>query len=458
MVKESGPNPGRVPVDISVLREKRDVLYSNRIPVWRKNRLGEWVTVPLDRLDQFAQMTDRKVIFYVDREWELRISPTDSLQQGQNDDTKPDPFASRIEEIRNLSFDERQEYFSSGLFKLTENLEAQKRIDEENVDDLVDITSSAIIINKTFFEDNLDEDVSLPHAHLKSIAIKTTQFADIVIRMLRENEIVSNYLNMLQNISTGSTLDHMNNVFLRFIPYTLYYNSYFNEGRIARLRINYDKRYRDFYESVSRTEFSLDFETIFLGGMRSLDETSLQQLALGSLLHDIGKVKDIDYFEGESDYDRQIIVKHAPMSYNMIVKSREFNREVALMAALHHEYYGHPSGYGLKRLLFPDNNYRFRHPESVLSYDPASLATGQALAYVPAKMLEIVDVFDALIDSSRRYRDRANTPEEALSIMQSTFIQENRKLDPILFDIFVDFVRDNADIKNTELIDSIQQR
>ncbi len=449
----------RVPVDISVLREKRDILSANRIPVWRKNRLGEWVTVPLDRLDQFAQLTDRKIVFYVDKEWESRISSAGSkIAIKEDSHNKPDPFAAKIDEISDLSFDQRQEYLSSGLIELTEKIEKKQRIDEENIDDLVDVTSRAVIINKSFFEDNLNDEISLPHAHLKSIATKTTQFADTAIRILQENEMASNYLNMLQNISTGSTLDHMNNVFLRFIPYSLYFNSYINEGRIAKLRVNYEKRYRDFYESVSRTEFILNFETIFLGGMRILDEMSLQQCALGSLLHDIGKVKDIDYFEGENEYDRQIIIKHAPMSYNMVVKSREFSREVALMAALHHEYYDHRSGYGVKRLLFPEKNLRFKHPESVLSYDPLSLATGQAIAYVPAKMLEIVDVYDALIDSGRKYRESASTPEEALSIMKSSFIKENLKLDPILFDIFVDFVRDHAEIENAELIDSIQQR
>jgi HD-GYP domain-containing protein (c-di-GMP phosphodiesterase class II) len=63
----------------------------------------------------------------------------------------------------------------------------------------------------------------------------------------------------------------------------------------------------------------------------------------------------------------------------------------------------------------------------------------QALAYFPAKVLEIVDVFDSLTDSNRKYRSPLSE-EEALILMRREFVEEKVKIDPILFDIFSDFV------------------
>ena len=73
-----------------------------------------------------------------------------------------------------------------------------------------------------------------------------------------------------------------------------------------------------------------------------------------------------------------------------------------------------------------------------MSYTMEPLIDYQVLAYFPAKMLEIVDVFDSLTDPNRRYRSPLS-PEEALSLIREQFIEKNRKIDPILFDLFLEF-------------------
>jgi HD-GYP domain-containing protein (c-di-GMP phosphodiesterase class II) len=65
----------------------------------------------------------------------------------------------------------------------------------------------------------------------------------------------------------------------------------------------------------------------------------------------------------------------------------------------------------------------------------------QALAFFPAKVIEIVDVFYIVTDPNRKYR-KAMTTEGALSMMTEEFIKKHPKIDLILFDIFSKFVRE----------------
>ncbi len=215
--------------------------------------------------------------------------------------------------------------------------------------------------------------------------------------------------------------------------------------------------------SIIKTNLPLEtapdsLEDVFKGGMRELDGDNLLQYGIGALLHDIGKVDNIDYFEGGDKYDRKVIMRHAPVSYNMIIKTREFDPIVAYLAALHHEYYNDKSGYGLSKLLFPEDVKKIKTPYYCLAYDLEEVKAGYAIAYVPAKMLEIVDVFDALTDKKRKYREREFTVDEALEIMKNDFIEKSLKLDPILFSIFVDFVNNNAMLKDKTLIPKLLGR
>jgi HD-GYP domain-containing protein (c-di-GMP phosphodiesterase class II) len=71
----------------------------------------------------------------------------------------------------------------------------------------------------------------------------------------------------------------------------------------------------------------------------------------------------------------------------------------------------------------------------------------QALAYFPAKVLEIIDVYDSVTDPHRVYR-KAMLPEEALAMMRSEFIEKHRKIDLIIFDIFCAFIREQEKQKS----------
>lgn len=70
-------------------------------------------------------------------------------------------------------------------------------------------------------------------------------------------------------------------------------------------------------------------------------------------------------------------------------------------------------------------------------------------------MLEIIDVFDALTDKNRKYRDGHKSIEDALIIMKQEFISRRLKIDPILFDIFLEFVREYAIMNDPSVVDRL---
>ena len=125
------------------------------------------------------------------------------------------------------------------------------------------------------------------------------------------------------------------------------------------------------------------------------------------------------------------------------MKKTNYPREAGLITGYHHEYYGVNDGYGYFRAYL--QQYRKNNPAAkqdyCISYDRQPLVDFKAIAYFPAKILEIIDVFDSLTDPNRVYR-KPMKPEEALELMREQFIVKNLKIDPILFDIFSAFIQE----------------
>ena len=83
-------------------------------------------------------------------------------------------------------------------------------------------------------------------------------------------------------------------------------------------------------------------------------------------------------------------------------------------------------------------------PEYCIAYELQPMLDFQALAYFPAKMLEIIDIYDSVTDPNRKYH-KALSPDEALVMMRNEFILKNRKIDAILFDFFTNYIRRKPD-------------
>ncbi len=452
-----------VTIKLNELRNNLNHIRSNNIPVWRLNRSGQYVVIPLEKLEQFlGDKEQSEIVFFITKEWtsmitieEINAKKDAVRNQNKWADSGADFYLEKRAEIKNMTPSQRDKEYQSVIYSLQKIESSDKVMSEDLLDNLIEAVSDAFVLNKASFEENYEDGENISPDHIKSMARNTTSLVQSIMGILKNNAAANNFINMLGEKSKGSTIDHMNSVFLIFLSFCYFYNSQFAKGKIAKIRSEYKTKFYKYYEKLIPDNVPESLEDVFNGGMREIPIDKLLQFSMGALLHDIGKIDNIDYFEGEGLYDKKIIMKHAPISYNMIVKTREFDSEVALLAALHHEYYNDSAGYGVTKLLFNDSTRKYKSPQYCLTYDIAEIKNGRALAYVPIKILEIIDVFDALTDKNRRYREKEFSIDEALKLMRSDFIDKSLKIDPILFTIFLDYINSHSILKDKTLLQKV---
>jgi len=148
--------------------------------------------------------------------------------------------------------------------------------------------------------------------------------------------------------------------------------------------------------------------TLKLGRSLGLDESSLEDLYRGALLHDIGKMAIPDSVlmkkSNLDDNERKLMQTHPKIAYDMLSKI-SFLEPALVIPAYHHEWWngdGYP--YGL-------------HGEQIP---------------IAARIFAIVDVWDALL-SDRPYR-KAWSKEETMKYLRA---QSGSQFDPRVVDAFM---------------------
>jgi putative nucleotidyltransferase with HDIG domain len=148
-----------------------------------------------------------------------------------------------------------------------------------------------------------------------------------------------------------------------------------------------------------------------LGMLLDLDEQQLKDLALGALLHDIGKMrvpKDILNKPARLEPEEFTIMKsHTLLGYNYIIENLEVSDEIAKVALDHQEKY---SGGG-----YPNN------------------LKGKEISFF-AQIASIADVYDALI-SNRVYK-KAIELDRATDILLA---ESNKCFNPYMLKKFLKF-------------------
>ncbi len=371
-----------------------------------------------------------------------RAAQQEPLESARDPDTQPN-FGQDYERIEALSNQERVEELRRGRDRLRELSEKETRGKEETAEALVETARDAALINRA----SVLEAIRLGDEEARS---RTDDVVETTQELVRSSEsLISDDLfedPMVRDMvarSNGTVVQHMTRVYLNGISFMLWYNRQLRTSSLAnRVRVRfstrYAKKYRELLPNVHEEDVTL--ERVFLGGMQALGEQQLSTFATGFLIHDIGKVEDIEYHEGDKGYDRETVERHVKLGYTAVMNKTNYPREAGLITGYHHEYYGHPAGYGYFRELL--ERYRQSNPQAridyVMAYQMEPIIDYVALAYFPAKVLEVVDVFDSLTDPNRKYRSPLSQ-SEAIELMQEQFIDKNRKLDPILFDLFRQF-------------------
>ena len=426
------------------------VLYDNKPNFWQIQG-GSWeYYLTGESLDIIAEKSSVK-----SGNWEVTgkgKSKTNKKVDEDIEEIKPaelDGFGIEYVYFSEMTNDEKVECLNKDKNRL-DALISKKFKDEVTVTEaLVDTAKDAIMINHVALEEALRLNDADAKKNTQSIVDSTSEMVRSSAQLLQENVFCSELMHALVEKSKGTIVQHMSRVYLSGLAFLTYYNELVStSSAIQKLRISFPKKFRKIYHSLLPHIHidDINLERVFLGGMRAITPDLCFKWAVGFLVHDIGKASAVEYHEGGGTYDRQTVVDHVKYGYRSIVTKTNYPVEASLITGYHHEYYGDSAGYGYFRAYL--QQYKKVNPNAkqdyCITYDLEPILDYQALAYFPAKLLEIIDVYDSLTDSNRLYREPMS-PEGALLLMQQDFIKKHLKLDPILFHIFEQFIREKEE-------------
>jgi len=354
-------------------------------------------------------------------------------------------FGSDYERIERIPIEKRTNLLLEFKKRLDELAQKKGDFTEEKAEALVTTSRDAALINRATLIEALRLGDEEARQYTQGVINATREMVKTTTRLVNEEIFQNELVKRLIEQSNGTVVQHMTRVFLNGLSFLSFYNHQVQSTSLAnRIRIQFPKRYHRYYRPLlpHLHEEDIVLERVFYKGMQAVPELEFQIFATGFLIHDIGKAEAIEYHEGESGYDRNIIVEHVKIGYQAIMNKTSYPRQTGLIAGYHHEYYGDATGYGYFREYL--DQYRRANPKATLdycmTYELEPILDYQALAYFPAKVLEIVDIFDSLTDPNRKYR-KPLEEQEALEVMKKEFIDDRLRIDPILFDLFKDFLQ-----------------
>jgi len=423
------------------------VLFDNNENFWQQSADWKYYLSSED----FEKVKEKSAVKPVD--WELKKPNKVNVTATPKKPEEPKVeigYGSEIQRFAEMSIEDRANQLDMDKFQL--DMLNSKTSDKKVIAEaLVNSTKDAALINHLVFKEALNVVDEEAKKLTQSIVDNTREMVKSSVQLLSEEFFNDNLINNLVEKSNGTVVQHMTRVFLNGVAFISYFNNLVStSSAIQKLRISFAEKYRDFYHVLLPSLIADDIilERVFMGGMRAVPPDMLYKWSVGFLVHDIGKASAVEYHEGEAAYNRDIVIEHVKLGYKSILSKTNYPKEASLITGYHHEYYGDPSGYGYFRAYL--QQYKKQNPEAkqeyCIAYEIDPVTEFKALAYFPAKVLEIIDVYDSVTDPNRIYHN-VMTPEEALVMMRQEFIEKHRKLDAILFDIFAEFIREKQKAK-----------
>jgi hypothetical protein len=448
-------------IDI-ILEEEIPVLCINKAA--RKQRLMPFKVLYDNNVNFWQQ--DTKWEYYLTEEFLAKIEEKaaatgawDGKKQGSHSSGDEEPkvekgYGSEYRAFAEMSLEEKISCLNKNKQRLTDLALHSVKDDKFVTEVLVDSTKDAALINHAALEEAMRLGDDEAKKFTQDLVDSTIEMVKSSVYIISEDAFHDDLMNTLVEKSNGTIVQHMTRVYLNGIAFLAYYHKLVStSSAIQKLRISFATKYRKFYQALlpHLSPDDVNLERVFFGGMRAIATELYYKWAVGFLIHDIGKAAAVEYHEGESKYDRNMVVEHVKLGYKNILSKTNYPREAGLITGYHHEYYGDQGGYGYFRAYL--QQYKKQNPDLkqdfVMSFEMEPLLDYKALAYFPAKVLEIIDVFDSVTDPNRVYR-KAMTPEEALLMMRQEFIEKNQKIDPIIFDIFVSFIEEKKKTKTAK--------
>jgi len=355
-------------------------------------------------------------------------------------------FGDEYTVIAAMAMPERIKHLKEGKERLDTLIAMKPRQEELITEALVETTKETILHNHAAIMNALSLTNDEAKKNTQNLVDSTFDLVKSSAQLISNNIFNDDLMNTLVSKSNGTILQHMTRVHLNGLAFLTYYNKLVSSSSaINKMRVNFASKFRSYYQlllpNVEPDKITL--EKVFLGGMRAVSEENLYNWAVGFLIHDIGKAAAVEYHEGEEAYNREIVIEHVKVGYSSITTKTNYPRDAGLIAGYHHEYYGDSGGYGYFRSYLEQSrktNPKLKQ-EFCITFEIEHMADCMAMSFFPAKVLEIIDVYDSVTDPNRKYRKALN-PEEALAMMNEEFIVKHPKIDAIIFDIFSKFVRE----------------
>lgn len=428
-------------------------LYDNNSRFWNNPTTSWNYFLPLPRIrsllavirenqDNYSFFFSGDAADYEDLEmgWKGDLAGSDYTSNGL---PKLPNFGQHYDTLHSMPKKEKLNIIDQHTDKLKQLLIQEPRNVEAVSEALSDSTRDVSIINKSILEKALEMSNEEARVFSQELVDKTREMVRTSTTLIDTTVLQDEMFDAIVSTSNGTVVQHMTRTYLRSVAFLMYYNKkILNSSMTNRLRINFRKKYHSYYSRLLPHLHPDDviLERVFYSGMQAIDNQQIHNFATGFLLHDIGKAKDIEYHEGNAAYDRKKVVDHVRHGYSAVVNKTAYPIDSGLITGYHHEYYGHTTGYGFFRAQYSNyiKQYPKHHYSYLIGYNVKPVLTFQTAAFFPAKLLEVIDVFDALTDPNRVYKKPLAT-EEALQLMQNQFVEENLKLDPILLDLFVEY-------------------
>ncbi len=467
MTEQINPNhdvpENTIKVSINDVSENIDDILTHRLPVYRLNEHSEYVIIPLDKIKQFIGEAEKDLELYIASDWQEKVEKKEmdlSVSGAENADNENvsqpkdkeeqsnlDEFRRSIEKYSNISEQvnvfkqmsvvEREEVLDKCIEDLHEINNQSHRLDLRVIVKLVEIIANTFYANYINMEDN-QSTVNVKNSSF-GIFTKTEWMLKLLIEYFQSPYVKFEDYKHINSIKTGSsTVDSMCRSLLWFIGYCLFFNRYIDSGLITKnIRGDFKTKYLRYYKR-RLPDLNVRLETVIKGGMRRIEtQRELLLYSIGSLLYDIGKIPNVDYHDGDKVFDENMLKLHTLLGYNMLLRTKKYPFEVIAMAAFHHEYYGGRGSYNFTNPVLSKLLKRKRTDANVfnfITYEARDFIEGYALAYFPCKMIEIIDIYNALVGK------REMSHFDAFFTMKKEFVALSLKIDPLLFEIFTEFI------------------
>ncbi len=345
-----------------------------------------------------------------------------------------DPFATKTHAYTEMGAEERTRVMG----KIRSTLREMRGVEIHPMTKaraIMDSVQEGFSINKASLSLNRNEFTG----HEKIIAAETQHVVGEALALLEDGSTAAMLFEVFRSLSNGQTMNHVGRVFGTLIGFMYYYNEQVHKGVAQRIRRIFPEFYRDTYRIILPNLRDHLFTSDNLVPLPLISPPAMKEYALGAFLHDIGKIANLDYFESDAGYNSKEIRQHVFLSSGLILMNYGTEHELArLMAGDHHNALFKQDGYGVTRMERDKGMRKLEEVQRCIGVNSDDYLLGRSLGFLPTEMLAIVDIYDAMTDSSRDYK-KPMTPLEALEFLRDRPVAHGR-LDPVLFDIFVDFI------------------